>query len=168
MLIHGCVDADFPRGAVSRVNKTERFCPECGGLVTCSKTASPQRYMCDGEDGCGKEWTRYKVSTPSEREKNREKGRRYFRRKRKKRRAEVLKMKSEPCADCGQSFPPVCMDFDHVRGTKVSNISSLNSKHSSDPAYFKALEKELAKCELVCANCHRLRSEERRLAFVVL
>jgi hypothetical protein len=46
------------------------------------------------------------------------------------------------------------MDFDHVRGTKISDVSNLRTT--------KALE-EIKKCELVCAVCHRLRTMERRL-----
>ena len=37
----------------------------------------------------------------------------------------VLAAKSAPCADCGRSFPPIAMDFDHVEGVKVGNISAM-------------------------------------------
>jgi hypothetical protein len=60
-----------------------------------------------------------------------------------------------PCADCGNKFPPECMDFDHVRGDKVGGISSMFM------APMAALEAELAKCEIVCANCHRIRTRKR-------
>lgn len=66
----------------------------------------------------------------------------------------IKQLKSEACMDCGKSYPPDCMDFDHVRGKKTANISSLRTA--------KALE-EMKKCELVCSNCHRLRTMERRL-----
>lgn len=71
------------------------------------------------------------------------------------RHANIIKqLKSNPCMDCGKTYPPECMDFDHVRGTKISDVSSLRTT--------KALE-EIKKCELVCAVCHRLRTMERRL-----
>lgn len=65
-------------------------------------------------------------------------------------------LKSGPCADCGGSFPPECMDFDHVRGEKIAGVSQLltRSRH-------KAVA-EIAKCELVCSNCHRIRTKARR------
>lgn len=75
-----------------------------------------------------------------------------------RRRAAVWELKAgAPCADCGQKFHPVCMDFDHVRGTKVKCVGALTAGSS-----MKTLMDEIAKCELVCANCHRLRTWKRR------
>src|SRR6185503_2941602 len=50
-----------------------------------------------------------------------------------------------------------CTDWGHVRGEKSFNIGQLTA-HTS---WTRVLE-EIAKCELVCANCHRLRTERRR------
>lgn len=62
--------------------------------------------------------------------------------------------KQHPCVDCGKTYPQYVMDFDHLPGsTKVAKVSSL--------VYFgseKLLLDEIAKCELVCANCHRERT----------
>ena len=58
--------------------------------------------------------------------------------------------------DCGQSFPYYVMDFDHVRGTKIRNLSA-----GWQSASRSALEGELAKCEVVCSNCHRIRTFKR-------
>ena len=49
------------------------------------------------------------------------------------------------------------MDFDHVRGAKVANISALLGGPRA------LLDAELLKCELVCATCHRQREMNRRL-----
>lgn len=49
------------------------------------------------------------------------------------------------------------MDFDHVRGKKKAGISAL--AHAGD---LKSLLEELKKCEMVCANCHRIRTDLRR------
>lgn len=67
----------------------------------------------------------------------------------------VTQLKAEtPCADCKQTFDPVCMDFDHVRGVKRKKIVQLvNDGYSKD-----VILEEIAKCELVCANCHRIRT----------
>jgi hypothetical protein len=62
-----------------------------------------------------------------------------------------------PCADCGGRFPPFLMDFDHVRGTKVTILAKLRSGRAS----MSKIEAEIAKCEVVCANCHRLRTHLR-------
>lgn len=71
----------------------------------------------------------------------------------------LLEAKNHPCQDCGQSFPHYVMEFDHVpeRGPKQFNISRGNTGSS-------AWLTELAKCDLVCANCHRARTYERTRA----
>ena len=66
-------------------------------------------------------------------------------------------LKREPCTDCGLTFPSDAMDFDHVRGVKIANISDL----ISGPP--EVLWAELQKVELVCSNCHRIREMNRRL-----
>ncbi len=59
-----------------------------------------------------------------------------------------------PCKDCGETFPHYVMDFDHLPGTeKLFNITKVSACPSME-----ALEKEIAKCEVVCANCHRHRT----------
>lgn len=72
---------------------------------------------------------------------------------------EVLRdaAKDQPCADCGQSYPLPIMEFDHVRGTKVANVSAMVAGGTT-----KAFLAELAKCDVVCANCHRMRTWNRR------
>lgn len=75
-------------------------------------------------------------------------------------RVDALK-EGQPCADCGGLFPPVCLDFDHLPGfEKRMGISRLVSTCRS----WSLIEAEMAKCELVCANCHRIRTVDRRTA----
>jgi hypothetical protein len=69
----------------------------------------------------------------------------------------VSKARGVPCADCGHSYPPVCMDFDHVRGKKLYDVATIVANTLS----MKTLLAEIAKCEVVCANCHRLRTQGR-------
>jgi hypothetical protein len=71
--------------------------------------------------------------------------------------AQVNALKAGPCTDCGGTFPPECMDFDHVRGRKQFNVGRYISGRS-----WATVLTEIAKCELVCANCHRTRSKNRR------
>lgn len=71
-------------------------------------------------------------------------------------RAVIREKKSAPCTDCGRKFPWYVMDFDHVRGKKVYNIGAMGNRL----AVAKVLA-EIAKCEVVCANCHRIRTFRR-------
>jgi hypothetical protein len=51
------------------------------------------------------------------------------------------------------------MDFDHKDGTvKEYNLGSMFAHHYAR----ELIEKELAKCDLVCSNCHRVRTRDRR------
>lgn len=61
--------------------------------------------------------------------------------------------------DCGQSYHYSVMDFDHVRGEKIGNVNKLMTRRC-----IAKLEEEIAKCDLVCSNCHRLRTWEREQA----
>lgn len=58
------------------------------------------------------------------------------------------------CADCGYNDHPVALDFDHIDGKTFSIGAGRRSK--------RAVLEEIARCEVVCANCHRLRTERRR------
>ena len=70
--------------------------------------------------------------------------------------------KNRPCMDCGQSYPPWCMDFDHVRGKKKFTIGG----RIGSPLNLDRLKTEAAKCEIVCANCHRTRTHNKRISRV--
>ena len=74
-------------------------------------------------------------------------------RKKARLRALVQTKKQEPCADCGVSYPYYVMDFDHVTDDKVMMISQLVLRGATTK-----LLVELEKCEVVCANCHRIRT----------
>lgn len=71
--------------------------------------------------------------------------------------ARQLKIYKEslPCKDCGEYYKACQMDFDHLFD-KNKNVSLLVGKCS-----WEKLSLELVKCELVCANCHRLRTSAR-------
>ena len=61
------------------------------------------------------------------------------------------------CLDCGAGNPMV-LEFDHIpgRGKKEANISDLLQRGS----WIKIVA-EIAKCDIVCANCHRIRTHTR-------
>ena len=61
------------------------------------------------------------------------------------------------CADCGYRGHPAALDFDHLPGS--SKIRGLARMLLVSRATLLA---EIAKCEIVCANCHRIRTWNRR------
>lgn len=68
-------------------------------------------------------------------------------------RAYIDQLKSRPCMDCGNEFPPYVMDFDHRDpSTKSCTLASMHR------APIEAIKIEAAKCDVVCSNCHRIRT----------
>lgn len=63
---------------------------------------------------------------------------------------------SNPCNDCQNYFPAPCMDFDHrPEEVKLYNVASMTTYR------WELIEAEISKCDLICANCHRLRTVNR-------
>src|SRR5574341_1978236 len=60
------------------------------------------------------------------------------------------------CIDCGYNENPAALDFDHVRGEKLAGIGQLRGTEIS------VLMAEIDKCEVRCANCHRISTAERK------
>lgn len=68
-------------------------------------------------------------------------------------------LKDKPCKDCGVKYPSYVMDFDHRDSSqKTSSVSHMATLHYASRT--KILE-EIDKCDLVCANCHRIRTHCR-------
>jgi hypothetical protein len=61
-------------------------------------------------------------------------------------------LSTHPCVDCGEA-DLVCLEFDHVRGRKEQSIGRMLGNYP-----WAAIEAEIAKCEVRCANCHRRRT----------
>lgn len=60
------------------------------------------------------------------------------------------------CADCGYNAHPAALQFDHLPGVvKACKVSALMMSSR------KRLLAEIAKCDVVCANCHAIRTVER-------
>ena len=62
---------------------------------------------------------------------------------------------AHPCRDCGES-DPVVLDFDH-HGNKAFEIGEALTYRR-----WETILAEIAKCDVVCANCHRRRTARRR------
>lgn len=63
-------------------------------------------------------------------------------------------LSAHPCVDCGETDVTV-LEFDHLRDKEFAIAVGIAFKSWAD------LEREMEKCEVVCANCHRRRSAAR-------
>lgn len=77
-----------------------------------------------------------------------------------RRREYVRRLKEQPCSDCGKSFHWCVMEFDHTRGEPIYKGS--RRRRLTFTALigrsWKALLEEVDKCDIVCANCHKIRT----------
>ncbi len=73
-------------------------------------------------------------------------------------RALIVAAKDRPCADCGGRWHPLVMEFDHLPGTdKRANLGDGLARKLGG----EAIRAEIAKCEVVCPTCHRIRTLRR-------
>lgn len=96
----------------------------------------------------------------------------------KERRDWLNRCKDRPCEDCGNRFPPQSMDFDHrepeLKRFTIARATVKAEKIAWTPGRrrrvrntkerqvtWAELRAEVAKCDVVCANCHRLRTQKR-------
>lgn len=71
----------------------------------------------------------------------------------------IRRAKDRPCADRGVAYPFFVMDFDHrERDDKLFNIGREALAGRWTPELLAA---EIDKCDVVCANCHRIRTHDR-------
>lgn len=75
----------------------------------------------------------------------------------------LIYLQQNGCIDCGEKNP-ICLDFDHVTGTKSYNISEMVSNSFS----LKKIFQEIEKCVVRCSNCHRKRTakENNRYSYI--
>lgn len=68
----------------------------------------------------------------------------------------------DTCKDCQEKFPPYVFDFDCVSEDTSEHVSVgvLLRQFST----WDRLAIEIGECEMVCANCHRERTHERKYA----
>ena len=61
------------------------------------------------------------------------------------------------CADCGYNQHPVALQFDHLPGQEKTRALARMKTCGRERLLI-----EIAKCEVVCANCHAIRTYNRR------
>lgn len=72
----------------------------------------------------------------------------------------LRELRAAPCTDCGVCFPWYVMEFDHRQpADKVRNVPLMAGRLTTE-----RLMVEVRKCDIVCCNCHRVRTYQRRQA----
>lgn len=131
---------------------TKKRCSKCGknrALKFYNKKGDGLTARC--KKCLSEDWTKAYADNPTRRQQVKDAVGRY--------KAEIFRFLAslkhmKPCTDCGVSYPYYVMDFDHCRGKKVLNLASAQRVCLSK----KKILAEIAKCDLVCSNCHRERT----------
>ena len=59
------------------------------------------------------------------------------------------------CACCGYSASAYALDFDHIDpGTKAYDVAKMATRR------LDKIQEEIAKCQVLCANCHRVKTND--------
>ena|SRR5882672_3899294 len=69
-------------------------------------------------------------------------------------------LRNSSCTDCGE-YDPIVLEFDHLPG--YEKRFEIARAVGSSTRSWKAIKAEIDKCEIVCANCHRRRTNQRGL-----
>ena len=130
---------------VDKINKIAT-CLECGQVAIIVKKTT---ISCS---------TRYKAEKDAYNERKRKTNKRYKIRNKDEVSAiyksnYIKEQKNKPCMDCGILYSYYVMDFDHRNPSeKLGNLARMIAFS------FEEILEEIAKCDVVCANCHRERT----------
>lgn len=154
---------DYNQSLTCNPEITMKTCPECNKDISdthpnkkyCSSSCSDkQRYRREGQRGSPEQrskWYRERCKSDEYKELLRTQGKN--RSKAVKEYINKYKLKLG-CTDCGYSKHPAALDFDHLPEFK-KELNVCNSKS------IKQAKEEIKKCEVVCSNCHRIRTYNR-------
>ena len=95
---------------------------------------------------------RLRRNTKAWEERNPEKRRQIVTNQRRRKKAIVDEVRAKSsCKECGESHP-ACLDFHHRDPSQKEHVVALMGSRGLSP---DKIFEELAKCDVLCANCHR-------------
>lgn len=100
-----------------------------------------------------------RVTDPEYLERKRQQARDLQKKRRELRKQIIREARDKPCIDCGVRLPPTVMDLDHVRGEKLFQVCG---NRANRYVSLDQLKDEIAKCDVRCPNCHRMRHWRER------
>lgn len=134
------------------------WCRENGVCVGCGcRPARESKTKCQG---CANKNNRYKYNEDGKKlPQFRDYDNRYSRERWLRIKNQVNEYKLQKgCVVCGYNEHYIALDFDHLPGhDKVNNIAVLCARGNT----WETIKREIDKCEVVCSNCHRIRTWER-------
>lgn len=136
-----------------------RTCTRCGVSYSKPKLAFQAEKF--GKDGLRSQCTKCRMRAQKHYRKHSAKAKNTLKQgflKRRERNRQFVRayLEKHPCVDCGEARWQV-LEFDHVRGSKLNNIAWMVSGTYS----IVVISKEIAKCQVRCANCHRLKTAKQ-------
>lgn len=133
----------------------ERLCTSCKKLKPVEAFAFKNKRRGVRHSMCRGCKTEYNRSWYRSNENTQKRAVRENRRSRAEAQREIIRdAKDRPCADCGKVYPYYVMDMDHRDpAKKLDSVSKMAGKAST-----KAILAEIEKCDVVCSNCHRIRT----------
>ena len=124
-------------------------CTKCGSLIRADNRRSKSRWCKE----CHKEYDRARYAQNADSRKAAIKAQRISVQEF----VDEIK-RTSPCTDCGGYFHPAVMEYDHLPGSKKTETPSNLARTGRKNRF----NEEIKGCELVCANCHRMRTVLRR------
>lgn len=109
-------------------------------------------------DKLDEEYEQFKADTPNVWGNRRRLHTFYVRYTRRVKKVILLDRMGGKCAQCGYAEHPDALDFDHLPGFEKRSSVSL----FLNAGKYKEAEDEAKKCQILCANCHRIVTQERR------
>ena len=124
----------------------KKYCPSCKHLLDTSSFSAKGNACKPCATQRAKNWRVVKENNPNWRkERNAQIAENSRKLKRK-----MVELMGDICNDCGVKYPDVVYDFHHIDPSKKDFTIGKSRNWSK-------IEKELEKCEMLCANCHRIR-----------
>jgi hypothetical protein len=144
--------------SLNLITKDQRTCQKCGEAKPLSDFPKTRKWHYKRCKNCLNAYNRAFRASREGRYAYPDKEREY-RRQRRTHAMEFMRAQKEgrACKDCGGVFHHSAMDFDHLSDDKVDDVAKLAAARVSD----ETILAEIAKCDLVCANCHRIRTWKR-------
>jgi hypothetical protein len=88
---------------------------------------------------------KHKANTKRNRHKNARKARKFL----------LNYYQTHPCTNCGFNDPR-CLEFHHIKGKKKYLVGGMVTQGHG----LTSIKKEIRKCQVLCANCHRIKTSK--------